>query len=503
VDGPVGVAGAGFLLSLRSGFTGLLASKNEATYVRGETGDWLAKAEAPAFGGQLRVLGYDSENEVDAAAAAEREVDPAPYAARNTFEWHSRSFGAAWTGSFRGRTLRLQGWRAASDASAFWTRAPVALILGAKRRDEGALAALEHSDARATTVAGVRFERSRTSYDVGGYPALIPWSASVRLPIVSGFLQHARPIHSRLDLEVGASLAAAAGSVYPGPRARLRWKPWGESTLSLSYARLHQFAQSLRNPESVAGNIFPADLYLGAGAAAVPVGRSDQGVIAAEVRPWPGIRLGLQAYGRALDGLVLVAPRQGEPFATGGFAAGSGASRGLAIDLAASGTRYGVVASYGWQRVRLAYGDSSYVPDHGSTHVLEAGATVFPTATSSIRLGIAGALGRRTTAVAGAFEWESCNLLDQGCEFAGAPHASASPGTATLPHYLRVDLGVRKHWDVEIGGRNAWVALFGTVTNVFARRNVLTYAEDPASGERVLIEMRPRAPLVVGLDWQF
>jgi hypothetical protein len=32
---------------------------------------------------------------------------------------------------------------------------------------------------------------------------------------------------------------------------------------------------------------------------------------------------------------------------------------------------------------------------------------------------------------------------------------------------------------------------------------VLTYAKDPSTGRVLQIEMRPRAPLVVGLDWQF
>jgi len=47
-----------------------------------------------------------------------------------------------------------------------------------------------------------------------------------------------------------------------------------------SYARTHQFAQSLRNPESVVGSVFPVDLYMGAAAPGMPVAQSDQGVIA-------------------------------------------------------------------------------------------------------------------------------------------------------------------------------------------------------------------------------
>jgi hypothetical protein len=54
-----------------------------------------------------------------------------------------------------------------------------------------------------------------------------------------------------------------------------------------------------------------------------------------------------------------------------------------------------------------------------------------------------------------------------------------------------------------MGRHDALVALFGTVTNVLGRPNVLTLANDPATGEPIAIGMRPFAPLVVGLDWRF
>jgi hypothetical protein len=46
------------------------------------------------------------------------------------------------------------------------------------------------------------------------------------------------------------------------------------------------------------------------------------------------------------------------------------------------------------------------------------------------------------------------------------------------------------------------LALYGTFTNLLARSNVLTVATD-STGRRTPIEMRPRAPLIVGLDWRF
>jgi hypothetical protein len=172
--------------------------------------------------------------------------------------------------------------------------------------------------------------------------------------------------------------------------------------------------------------------------------------------------------------------------------------------LTVAAARYGIVAGYGWQRVRFGHDSGEYVPDHGASHLLEGGVIVFPGDTWQVRVGAAAALGRRTTAVSGGLEWEACNLLDEGCEFGGSPtHDGEQIGGRTLPAYLRVDVALRKHWHLGIGGRDALLTLHGTVTNLFARKNVLTYLDDPLTGERTPVEMRPLSPLVIGLDWRF
>ena len=100
--------------------------------------------------------------------------------------------------------------------------------------------------------------------------------------------------------------------------------------------------------------------------------------------------------------------------------------------------------------------------------------------------------------------WEACNLLDSGCEFGGSPHYNGETlGGTSLPPYYRLDLGVRQHWHFTAGGRNVSMALFAALTNILGRKNVLTYARNPSNGQITAIEMRPRAPLVVGLDWKF
>jgi hypothetical protein len=322
-------------------------------------------------------------------------------------------------------------------------------------------------------------------------------------PVASVFLQHRRELVDRVTADAALTTSFAAGGLHWSLQGQLRYRAGPSLTFSASYIRAHQFAQSLRNSESVVGNIFPAELYVGAGTHEVPVARNDRGILALDYRPTANLRVGVQGYLSRSSGLLLVAPTTSEPFAVDGFTTGSGTAPGVALDATYRESRYGLLASYSWQRVRLTYADSAYRPAYGTGHGFEVGGILFPTATSSIRLGLSGALGRRATGLAGDFEWEACNLLDRGCEFGGSPRTDGHLGGTRLPAYVRLDLGLRQHWHFKLGRKDVMLALYGTVTNLLGRTNVLTVATDPDSGRRTEIEMRPRAPLVIGLDWRF
>jgi hypothetical protein len=504
LDGPIG-RGAGYLVSVRSGFPSL-APGDDPSYLHGRTGDRLAKLQLAAFGGELRLLGYDAEDELDAAAIAV-EADETPR--RNAFEWHSRSLGLRWSGSAGRTALQVLAWHADTDAESDWIRPGGALSLSATRSDRGFSASVEHATLATASLAGLRLERSATSYVALGSDAADRWEAENRAPLATAFAAHSRALGSRLGAGASVAVTVSGEHVRIGPRAQVRWEPLARVTLTASGARLHQFAHSLRNSESVVGTIFPADLYLGVGSTGVPVARNDQAVLAAEYRPAAAVRLGVQGWARSFDQLLLVAPAGGDPFVTAGggaspFVTGSGSARGLSLDAALSTPRAGIVATYGYQRVRLRSGSGEYVPEYGTPHLLDLGLIVFPTVRTSVRLGVAAGWGRRTTGAIGGLEWESCNLLDRGCEFAGSPQQTGlPPGGVRLPGYTRVDLGFRHHWHVGLGARDLVVGLFGTVTNLLGRVNLLTIANDPVTGERVPVEMRPLAPLVVGLDWRF
>ena len=505
LDGPIGALGAGYLVSLRSGFAGLLAHKDESSHLNGETGDALAKVEGPVLGGRGHLLGYDTSNEIDAAAVVVGDDPSAPAPPRNTFQWRSRSVGVEWRRAIGSTTLRFQGFGAFSDGGSHWAALAGLVRMATQREDLGLLADMEHRSGGSTLGAGVRIERSRTTYHADFDSAAVPdVKMEARTPLLTGSARFARRIGSRSDVEIGAAVTKDEQDLYLDPRAMLRWLASSRWTFSAGYARSHQLVQSLRNPESVVGTIFPVDLPIGVGAPGVPAARSDQVVIAGDFRPMSGLRFSLQAYRRESDGLLLGAPGEPEPFSTGAFAIGSGSSRGFSAEASMAGARYGLIASYGYQDTRFEHGDTTYVPEHGVRHVLEGGVTVFPTSSLSVRLGAVASWGRRTTVATGEFEWESCNLLDQGCEFSGSPHYIGDPlGGKALPTYFRMDLGVRQHWDLDVGGRNLSIALFGAATNLLGRANVLTYARDPSTGRVDPVEMRPRSPLVFGVDWWF
>lgn len=507
IDGPFGGSGAGYLMSVSSAFPGLLMHKNEASHINGDNIDWLGKVESPFLGGRVRLLGYGSRNDLDAAAAAESSdsaaiVDPT----RNTLGWDSRSLGGEWARAVSDNvSLVFRAWSALGKANTAWIGPDSLERLESNRRDDGVVATVGVAALGGSTSAGARLQRIETAY------SLEPSSSEGRAlsfdgvtPVSTVFVEHERPLLANTDVAVSLATAFAAGEVYYSPSVQLGWRFAPTLFASGTVARRHQFGQSLRNTESVVSNIFPADLYVGSGDSGVPVASSDIGIVALEHRPNAWLRWGVQAYLRDFESLALVAPNTADPYATDGFVVGTGDAYGFSFEAGANGSYYGILASYAYQDVNLQYSGDTYAPNYGGTHSIEAGLVLSPIPSYSVRVGFRSMIGRRTTAALGSFEWEACNMLDGGCEFAGTPSDwSEDLGGTKLPAYYRLDLGVRKQWDVSLGGREGRLAVFGTATNLLSQKNVLTVAVDPATGERTAIEMAPLSPLVVGIDWRF
>ncbi|MEX1256134.1 MAG: carboxypeptidase-like regulatory domain-containing protein [Gemmatimonadota bacterium] len=517
VDGPVGVHGIGYLASWRTGFPSPLGGSRESSYLRGETADLLLKLTVPSLlGGELGVLFYDNDNELTAAREAPRQSDaptPDPLP-RHGFAWRSESAGATWSRTRGSMEIVLALWRARSHALSQWQLASVPTALGSDHRDLGLQAIVRQEGSGSATQLGWRVQRIRASYDLrtgegGGSDAegaSIPADefGAPRSTLESTItIERTDEIGATFATRGGAALTFFGGRIYFAPRAGVEWQATGSVSIGFGYSRGVQFTQSAANPESPVRTIFPTELTVVAGRAGVPVPRSDLGVLGVEWHPAPGVALGARGFVRGMDDLLLVALGEEGPFAQDGAPVGSGRASGLTVNASAMGARYVAKASYAWQRVELETSDAELLPSYSSRQRVEAGLGVFPSPTLSLRVSVSGGFGRRGTAIAGAFEWEACNLMDEGCEFAGTPLLAGEIGGLSLPDYLRVDLGVRKHWHLRIAGRDTLISTFGTLTNLLGRRNVLAYTIDGQTGTKTAVEMLPFSPLVIGVDWEF
>lgn len=505
IDGPL-AGRSGFLFSGRTGYPGLIHPPEESSYVRGEDYDALAKLAVPLGGGDLRALVFDNRNVVRASsrssAVAEDSGDPG---ARNRYAWHGRSVGLTWEAARQGGGARptLRAWRADLETAFVWHGDPAPSRVESDRVLLGAEAALDWEEPWGSASVGVRATRDRVAYELA--PAEdVP---ATRLAGEAGDVAAFARLGGRLGKRVEASSAFSAGTGSQGasllPRLTLRVRVARSASLYAEYSRSNQALQSLRNAESVVGRIFPAELYAGGDDSGLPRARAEEGLVGIVVLPRPGFRLDAEVWARSLEGLALTDPADGRPFASGEGLLGTGTIRGGAIGASLSAARYAALASFGVQRVELRAGGEEWVPEYAAGRTARLGVVAFPTPSLSIRVGWTGQFGRRGTDTLGGLEWESCNLLDQGCEFAGSPEELGELGGRALPAYHRLDLSVRKHWHLRLGGRDARIEAYGTMSNLLGRTNVLVFVVDPATGRETPIEMRPRAPLSLGLGWKF
>lgn len=504
LDGPAGERG-GFLLGARYGFPGIAFHSGEASYLRGDDRDVVAVARVAAGGGRIRVLAFDNGNALRfSPVSTDGSAGPPGEAGENALAWSSATLGVGWDSAEDGpRRWSARAWRSTLAATARWLGSDPALRdLESERRQVGAAATVAWGGPARSVELGVEARRDDLGYAVGdGDDAEAAFRARDAATEIAAHASLRRRVAERLELGAALEASADGSGIHPLPYLEARWVVGDRLAVHGRYARTRQIAQSFRNGESIVGGFFPPELPVSA--AGARAARASTGVAGIVAIPWSGARVVAEAYARAVDGWALVAPGEGRPFATAEPAYGSGTIRGAAVEWATAAARYGALASWGIERVELRTADLAYEPAYATRQRLRLGAVVFPTATLSVRVGWIAELGRRGTDTIGVVEWEACNLIDGGCEFAGTPETLGELGAARLPAYRRLDVSVRKHWHVPLGGREARVEAFASGSNLLGRANVLTWAVDPATGERSPIAMRPAAPLAAGVAWTF
>ncbi len=515
--------GAGGLFSARWGHPGFLAPPAEDSYVRGSFSDGLAKVEAPIGGGRVQVLAFTSDNNLRIASVlTEADDGGAPESSEagfelddaqgpNQFSWKSRSYGLGWEKPLGGRTaIHAQLWRADLDVASYWRATGGPLSMSSRRRTYGSRLMLLADGPASSSRLGFSVERDRTSYTVlpagtSGLPTESLLETRSEPEVFAAFAEHQRCLNDRVHVLLGVRSSFMAGKrPRLAPRVSLNWPVSSFFSVSAGYARTHQWVQSLRNPESLIDNVFNPNLPVAAEGNDIPIAQSDQFGLALKTWPVEGVSAGLEGYTRVLEGLVLVAPTTGQPFAVAGYSIGRARAWGGAINVELAGARYRALVEYGFGAVTYDVGSGTYRPEFAVNHSLAAALGYYPSASLVVRSALRVEFGRPTTLVEGPFEWEACSIIGGGCEAEGSPQEVAGPlGRSRLPAYIRLDIGARKHWHWRLLGRDGVLTGFVTLSNVLGRRNLFGYTVDPGTGEVSKLPMRPFSPLTVGLEWSF
>jgi hypothetical protein len=212
-------------------------------------------------------------------------------------------------------------------------------------------------------------------------------------------------------------------------------------------------------------------------------------------------RLDLDWYARAMDGLVLIAPVTGEPFATRDFAVGSGHAWGGSASLQRQVDRLSLQGMWSLGRVTRRVGSARYRPAFAPGQAASIAAAYRIGPRTRVRSSIWASSGRLTTPLGDEVGWDTRDAFTGVRELSGTPERlGGSLGGAQLPNYFRIDFGVRHAMPV----RRLGITLtgFADVNNALARENVATYVSPAAGSSRRPLVMLPTSA-VVGLEWKY
>lgn len=423
---------------------------------------------------------------------------------QNELRWRTSTFGAVWrTETEAPTTWELRAWRTNFAATITWLPTFGVERLRSAAAATGLGALVTRPSTRSTLTAGLDVERLVLGYDVSLAASRIHRSATPLLVTV-----HAedvwRPIE-RWSFAAGmraTMLRSERG--YLDPRLSVRLTPTCRTAVSLGYARVHQFVQSLRNEESLVDDLVGVGLPIARSDGAGANARGDQVTLAAELKVGPRGSITADTYARRLTGLVLVAPLSARPYATNSVVVGRGRAAGADLSYAYSGERTLARVSYSLAASTRAGAGVSYRPSFAPTHALLAAVGVRPHQTTWLRASALATAGRVASVFAGDLEWAPASNAGNGDDLAGSPEQIiGAVGATRLRPYLRLDVGARQAWRRTLLGRDRSIVLALDIVNVLGVENLSgVYQPRADAPARRSILMSPRR-LDLSFRWAF
>jgi hypothetical protein len=493
----------GVTLSARRSYDGLLPERADGAADAMGWSDLFGDVHIGTAAGDFRAVLVASGDRVAADAPNGSPVD-----AKSGMGWRSQTLGLIWSRRLGDIAVTARAWDAEFAAAIDVTAGMLDRNLASHAGSTGAAAEISV----AGTEIGASVEQLRTRYAVTG-PSPAGLLDVVAAPtVLSAFAAHRWALpNERLAMEAGARVAETERT---GPRLEPRLSvlaiPLGGVSIEGGYARMHQFDQSLRNDESPLATVFGVDLPVAVGTPRVPLAQSDEVSVAIGVPVGRAGRLTVDGYDRWLAGLVLVAPATSGPAAMSGFLTGTGRARGASATFSGGDDPADRVlwrATYGLGRTTLETTTGmTYQPSYA---LGQSGSVLL-----GLRLGranlvrVAGVLASdwRTSMASTAVRWEHDPLVGPPAEVVGwSATTVGSLGVMRVPMYARLDAGVEHDWT--LGRSRGALSLFGGLSNILNRRNVLGYAAAPGRGGMggTVLQAVEAPPLSVtaGLAWRY
>jgi carboxypeptidase family protein/TonB-dependent receptor-like protein len=416
--------------------------------------------------------------------------------ARNDVSWNSWSQGLTWNRTDTPVKLETAAWAAGSSADVAWRGGEGPERLHNRLAQVGLSGRVAWPSADGGTSLGASVVRSSTGYTVAGAGGLTLAAAPT---LASIFAEHQwRPLGPVL---LSAGLRASsdfAGWTGLEPRLSADLQPDDHTRLGVAVGRSHQALQSVVNDESVLGLLLGFDLPVAAGAGNLPVARADQ--LEAYVGRQLGgeLELAVTAFARRTAGVALGAASTRDFFPGDSLVVGNGDAAGV------TGT---VTLDHGPIRSRVSVTLARDTRTAGSTHYR----TSYGNGSSvGVDLGYQFLRDTRVQLRFRAGAHEPASVVEPGFDYqpiqdgelAGTPiNLPGDINSTQLPSYSRLDLGLRRDWQIPGMGRGSRLTTAAALTNLLDRTNILGLVARTDGGLRGIQGGSRRLQLEVG--WRF
>ncbi|MBI3568842.1 MAG: TonB-dependent receptor [Gemmatimonadetes bacterium] len=527
LGGPLPVGLGSFLVGGRVSARGVPGFAGDASNTTIGVRDLFGKLRVPVGAGVLEVFALSAGDQLafatnanagaaGAVAAADgssssTDVATALQPPENRFDRSSSTAAVTWSSDTSAvRRAEARVWRSTSVTSSSWLASGGALRLDHAFSSLGASAEATWRGRAGMVVVGWSAERLATRYVVSQAAAPLGAGATPRIlpmPPLDAARVFASPFAEarwrpapRWSLTVGARDELADGALSGfEPRLAVRFRASEWLSLGAAAGRVHQSMQSLDNHESIFTTFLGGALPVVSSGA---VARADRLDVGADITLGAHLALMVDAYGNRFGGLAQVAPASAQPFAVEGLARASAQSSGVLFGMTYRDGRVSAQASYAYSAGSRFADGVRYDPASGGAHALSAALAYSTSENTTLRVALWAGGGRRTTLTSGDLEWASAPLVN-GEDLAGGPQQwLGALGAATLPPFVRVDVGVRQAWNVRVGSRPLTLTGTASVLNVFDRADARGIFVPSAGGARRFASMLPRT-LALGVEWAY